>query len=253
MVTDNDLKRRYEAQEAEKRQDGRYTLEEAAATWEQHTGERAAPFLEKLTEAVRDGAVPVCEPGKHARYYPLVVRGYYDEVYWDDLNAWLAKNEKRIRWQFCRPAQATKQADAGLTDDAETVNDGDPKADDADDAIDGASARPKATSKLPPGIPTGEIANAFRLTSGWVEKLKHVARNPFLKPALMRQGSRKKGKTPAAPHLWNPVTIAWLLILRDGRNARAMEATITHHFPAWQDAWAEHLQDDDTDCLLADE
>ncbi|MCX7178898.1 MAG: hypothetical protein NTX56_09050 [Proteobacteria bacterium] len=61
----------------------------------------------------------------------------------------------------------------------------------------------------------------------------------------MREGCRKKSKTPATPHLWNPVKFAEILIGRDGRNRRAMEAIITNHFADWQDVWHESMECDE--------
>lgn len=108
-----------------------------------------------------------------------------------------------------------------------------------------------AVSRLPAGIPTGEIVQGFKLTAAWKSKLTHIKSNPFLKDALMRAGCRKKGKTPATPHLWNPVVIAEFLIGRDGRNRRAMEAIITNHFADWQDVWHESMESDEADEFAA--
>lgn len=99
-----------------------------------------------------------------------------------------------------------------------------------------------AVSILPPGVPTGTIVQKFRLSDAWKSKLTHIKSNPFLKDALMHQGCRKKSKMPATPHLWNPVRFAEILIARDGRNLRAMEAIITNHFAVWQDVWHESMQ-----------
>jgi len=101
-----------------------------------------------------------------------------------------------------------------------------------DGAVKGGAGGTAAVSTLPAGIPTGTIIEWFRLTDAWADKLKHICRNPFLRAALMREGCRKSGKTPATPHLWNPVRFAEILIERDGKNRRAMEAIITHNFSA---------------------
>lgn len=96
---------------------------------------------------------------------------------------------------------------------------------------------------LPEGIPTGTIVAKFRLEKNWEDKLKHIDRNPFLLDALLRKGSRKIGKTPVAPHLWNPVKIAWILNKRGDKTSRAMEAVIKNHFKAWEDVWIESYED----------
>lgn len=129
-------------QDVERRAAGRYTLQEAADELARNSGERADDIVQKLKLAVAEKKLPVHRPGERLDYQPTKVREYYDEVYWDDLNAWLEDNAKRIVWRFPVPAQATKQADAGPTDDAATTNDGEPKGDDADDATDDTGLTP---------------------------------------------------------------------------------------------------------------
>lgn len=107
------------------------------------------------------------------------------------------------------------------------------------------SAGGTAVSTLPAGIPTGTIIQKFKLSEAWKSKLTHIKTHPFLRGALMREGCRKKSKTPATPHLWNPVKFAEILIGRDGRNRRAMEAIITNHFADWQDVWHESMECDE--------
>ncbi|MEM5371634.1 hypothetical protein V4C53_37180 [Paraburkholderia azotifigens] len=94
----------WKQQDEERHTAGRYTLQEAADALEQHTGATAKDWLVKLEQAVPNDHLPVYRPGELARYRPKTVRAYYDEAYWDDLNAWLRTNEPRVQFQFAQPA-----------------------------------------------------------------------------------------------------------------------------------------------------
>lgn len=83
---------------------GRYTLEEAALTIYDATGERADAMLKKLVQAASFGDLATYEPGKNARYVAEKVRDFYEEAYWSDLNVWLDAHEKRITWRFTDPS-----------------------------------------------------------------------------------------------------------------------------------------------------
>lgn len=93
----------YQQRLACRRAEGRYTLEEAAMMFAEETKESAATMLKKLVQAVRDGKLPVFEPGRHLYYQPNKVRDFYEEVFWEDLNTWLADNAQRITWRFPMP------------------------------------------------------------------------------------------------------------------------------------------------------
>jgi hypothetical protein len=101
-----DLSAVYQAQEREKKLAGRYTLREAAQCLADASGERLELLLEKLQEAVHDGALPAYEPGKKARYVygqspkASTVRDFYEEVYWHEINTWLDSHEPKIRFRF---------------------------------------------------------------------------------------------------------------------------------------------------------
>ena len=90
-------------QEQRKKEQGRYTLEEAAREIAVNSGADEKDILGGLIEAATAGGLPVYRPGKQQRYRPQVVRGFYEEAYWDDLNQWLNDNEKRICWRFSEP------------------------------------------------------------------------------------------------------------------------------------------------------
>ncbi|KAF1038636.1 hypothetical protein BLA23254_07279 [Burkholderia lata] len=93
----------WKQQDEERRTVGRYTLQEAADALELHTGTTAQDWLVKLEQAVPNDHLPVYRPGEQARYRPKTVRAFYEEAYWDDLNAWLNTNEPRVKFQFAEP------------------------------------------------------------------------------------------------------------------------------------------------------
>lgn len=97
----------YQRRLRSRRDEGRYTLEEAAIALGD-AGERADEMLKKLMQAARDGVLPVYEPGRKARYthgddFSTRVREFYEEARWWDLNKWLADNEALIRFEFPAP------------------------------------------------------------------------------------------------------------------------------------------------------
>lgn len=92
----------------ERRIVGRYTLDEAADSLSRETGERCDLTLVKLIRAVESGELPTYEPQRHARMMyegPGDVCSFYEEVYWDDLNKWLAIMEPRMSYTFPMPAK----------------------------------------------------------------------------------------------------------------------------------------------------
>jgi len=96
---------------ANRRAEGRYTLEEAALFIGDATGERADELLRKLKDAAHSRALLVYEPGKAARYlygddFASRVREFYEEAYWCDLNEWLSDNEPRVLASFPDPNAA---------------------------------------------------------------------------------------------------------------------------------------------------
>ncbi|KWE64855.1 hypothetical protein WL77_20855 [Burkholderia ubonensis] len=92
----------------ERRALGRYTLNEAAQAIAA-TGERFEALLEKLCGTAQRGALPMHAPGERARYEYTngkLVRPFYEEAYWNDLNTWLDKYEPRITFRFATPVAA---------------------------------------------------------------------------------------------------------------------------------------------------
>ncbi len=86
---------------------GRYQLKEAAAKIAQAEIENVADLLAKLKSAVRDGVLPAYKPDQiqrlDHRQLQTEVRDNFEEVYWDELNAWLEKYEPRLKFRFTKP------------------------------------------------------------------------------------------------------------------------------------------------------
>ncbi|MDA8120303.1 MAG: hypothetical protein M0Z85_09775 [Gammaproteobacteria bacterium] len=90
----------------ERREKGRYTLREAAEAFAENTGEQLRVMRDKLMAAVESGALRVYAPGSEISYRSETVRDFYEEAYWNDLNAWLADAEPRSSWRFPEPTIA---------------------------------------------------------------------------------------------------------------------------------------------------
>lgn len=70
--------------------------------------ERAAVEVKALIASVQSGDLPVYLPGRTERHRVVDRVGrYHEEVYWDDLNLWLAEHEPRTArvFEFPDPAQ----------------------------------------------------------------------------------------------------------------------------------------------------
>lgn len=92
----------------EMRRAGRYTLEGAAHLLAQEIGADKGEMLDALTTAVHAKSLFLYAPGKERRYRSTVVRDFYGEACWDDLNDWLADIEPRTTWRFPSPAAQGK-------------------------------------------------------------------------------------------------------------------------------------------------
>lgn len=103
---------RFDSEEHLKHTEGRYSLREAASAIAGPLGILDL-ILRKLEDAALKGELPVYSPGQLVRHeYPLdgVVRGFYEEAYWNDLNAWLAKHEPRVKQRFEAPHGSSIEA-----------------------------------------------------------------------------------------------------------------------------------------------
>jgi hypothetical protein len=83
--------------------EGRYNLKEADKKLAKGTGEKEGGFIARLKDAVADGSLLVYEPGSDIPYRPDLVRDFYEEAYWNDLNKWIAESLPRIEWKFSQP------------------------------------------------------------------------------------------------------------------------------------------------------
>jgi hypothetical protein len=118
-----------DAAHAQRRAAGRYrmveaaealALEDAQAPFERQPQDKASAarlsremdhareWLAKLKRVALSGALPVYMPGREGRHTyngDKYVRDFQEETYWNDLNAWLEKNEPRVRFRFPSPPQ----------------------------------------------------------------------------------------------------------------------------------------------------
>lgn len=87
------------------RKSGRYPFEVAAHLIAQVAGfgVSAAKIEERLILAAHDGSLPVYDMGATMRWDGAIPFFATLEIYWDDLNNWLEKNEKRIGHIFQKP------------------------------------------------------------------------------------------------------------------------------------------------------
>ncbi|WP_321821895.1 MULTISPECIES: hypothetical protein [unclassified Burkholderia] len=111
------LNEQYAQQEAEKKAAGRFTLQEAAEAI-CGTDERVEQMVVKLIAAAERGDLATYGPGERAKYQyssRTRARSFYEEAYWDDLNAWLAAHEPRTSYRFPRPhAESAQPADPAM-------------------------------------------------------------------------------------------------------------------------------------------
>jgi hypothetical protein len=103
----NDL----QSQNTWKAKQGRYTIEEAVeAINSKLLGEVNISVLkDDLKRYIQSGGIVMYEPGKTSPM-PLnhVVRAFYEEAYWSDLNNWLSSNFPKVDYRFIDPANKSK-------------------------------------------------------------------------------------------------------------------------------------------------
>lgn len=87
----------------ERRNKGRYQLREVAMMLSIKAGVRPDEILQQLISAVVGNNLTVHEPGRTEKYTPGVVRSFYEEAYWDDLNKWLGEYQQRVEFRFPKP------------------------------------------------------------------------------------------------------------------------------------------------------
>lgn len=79
------------------------------------------------------------------------------------------------------------------------------------------------------GVSARELTEAFGLDDSWKETFKRLRPRSGLKDAITHHGEAPR------PHLFNPVKVAKIISVRNGKNPKALLATIKRHFPEWQD------------------
>lgn len=219
-------------QENTRRNAGRYQIREAAEQLQIHAGERADTMIEKLSMAAFRGNLPVHLPGEKARHaYPQdgIVRGnvstlpggvsyfagsdwrqhvrdFYEEAYWDDLNAWLSENEPRIDWRFPNPQHKN---------DKEIMVD---VAEEAQVSLSGLGRKEILSVDWP-------LINGFNEDS-FSRALSDVPN--WLKPARIAKGAPGKGSA-----LWNPAIVAACLLEKNYARQAALTNLMRKSFPDW--------------------
>lgn len=223
-------------QEQARRNAGRYQIREAAEQLQLHAGERADTMIEKLSKAAFEGNLPVHLPGEKARHaYPqdgIVrsnvstlpggvsyfagtdwrqhVRDFYEEAYWDDLNAWLAENEQRIDWRFPNPQH---QNDKEIMVEA---------AEKTKVSLSGLGRKEILSVDWP-------LINGFNEDS-FSRALSDVPN--WLKPARIAKGAPGKGSA-----LWNPAIVAACLLEKNYAKQAALTNLMRKSFPDWLEQW----------------
>lgn len=211
-------------QEKEKKQAGRYTLEEAAKEISENAGERFEDIQRKLVNAARLGQLPVYEPGKNAKYdygkdAASQVHHYYEEAFWKDLNHWITINEPRISYRFPNPKNLN--ADEQILDvtcHAAPLNE-------PQKEVVKAAGETKANI-LKADWPLSNRFNNDSLTRALSDIPK------WLIPALVTRG--KAGKQSST---WNPALIASALLDKNYATKSALDRHLKSHFPNHVDEW----------------
>lgn len=84
-----------------------------------------------------------------------------------------------------------------------------------------------------PGVPSKEIQSKFRLTDEWEDRMKHIAKYPYLKPPVLVQKGMRGG--PGAT--WNPAHFGKMLMDKGFKKELAVNTIIERQFPEWLDDW----------------
>lgn len=216
------LPERLRARIKEKAAAGRYTLGEAISflgspfiLLEDEAIDHDLDIGSKLKTAALCGALPVYWPGKSTRYAyhpsdPSCIREYFEEVYWYDLNKWLADELPTIRLTF-------------------------PCA----DPLYGGNQIPRATQS---GVPKHEILSVEWPLPDNAPPLKKTLDNlpKWVEPACMKIG--KVGKGADGSHLWNPAILATCLNTRTSHKnwivrREALTSFLRVSFPEYLEQW----------------
>jgi hypothetical protein len=202
-------------QQEEKRNAGRYTLAEAAALIATEGNEWEEQIVGKLVGAAKRKELLVYEPGKNS---PLeygagagmlrVVRTFYEECFWDELNTWLETFAPRVTFRFPKP---TPDLSPGTL-----------------------SAR---------GINKDQVMKAFGELVKGIDFKKALGNGKGL---FGDCGARTQKGTPGGRHkaLWNPVILAVGLKEKCYVTKPHLKMAFNDHsfLSDWADEWADALE-----------
>ena len=118
------LKEIFEMQAAERKAAGRYTLKEAATNIAISGEVIEEVIINKLQIAAGIGNLSMYMPGSKAKnevsnysHEQRPINIHHEECYWDDLNSWLDKHEKRISFRFPAPSEVSIKSKKAPWDD----------------------------------------------------------------------------------------------------------------------------------------
>lgn len=146
-----------------KRNEGRYTLEEAATFISERTGQDAKGLRDKLIVAVGNDELSMYAQFSHIKMDTQESFNTLGEFYWNDLNEWLEKNEPRLDFKFPQPLAETNDAMArkhGEQTDAPAPQKEAPAS--ASNALHGFGPRQATTNAPPPIKPMGQSNTGYK-------------------------------------------------------------------------------------------
>ncbi len=209
-LNEAELKARHEQQAQDRRDAGRYTLEDAARFVAENSNASADSILEKLKKAAATDRLTVYEQGSNEvlknmpRMYVAHGKSFRfalgdEEAYWSALNDWLEKYEPRLDCkEFPNPADTY--------------------------AAKGEAVR---------GIPKREIMAAFQ---GIKWDYDHWGKN-LATPSDALKACRAAMGNKRTSALWNPADIA-LYLLDEGVQLKKLDA-VFNDLTGWADEWRE--------------
>ena len=92
---------------------GRYQIEEAAEFISKYGDVKYELIEKKLKDAINIGDLDTYPTGQNI-IREVEKSEIWDDAYWDDLNEWLDKNEKRITWRFEKPSHASQSKQTSI-------------------------------------------------------------------------------------------------------------------------------------------
>ncbi len=88
---------------------GRYTIDDVLGLFVAY-GEQAdiEAIKAELLAAIQNGYIRVYPPNKNTSYKPEIPRSFHDEIYWDDLNSYLALFQSKVQFRLPKPLSSLK-------------------------------------------------------------------------------------------------------------------------------------------------